>query len=66
MPSPGTKPPTKRGEELRTKITAEMWKKFNKEGSKTLSELHERDTKMINELIARLADALEKLEIYEK
>lgn len=65
MPDPVKKPPKGRLNELRTEITSEMWEKYSKKRCRKLSERHERDTKMITDLIAQLAEAKAIIEIYE-
>ena len=67
MPESGTKPPYKRSvDELKTEITFDIWNKFKGEGSKTVDDLNKRNTKMITELIERLAIALDKINSYEQ
>ena len=65
MPRPGHKPPTKSVDDRKTVLLKQMWDKYNKEGSKTINELHSRDTKMISELIELLAISQLKNEFYE-
>ena len=60
MPRPGTKPPTKRVNEITTEITLKMWEQHGSVGT-----LHERDTLMINELIKELAICRAIIEVYE-
>ena len=57
---------TERINQLKTNILADLWKKYQDMPSKTFKELHERDTKQINELINDLAIERAKNEILEK
>ncbi len=66
MPRPEQKPPTKRVDELVTKITKDYWDKFSKNPSKTTHEKQKRDSEMITSLIKELAIERAKNEILEK
>lgn len=65
MPDPVKAPPEEVVIEIKDKITLDIWEKYKNEPSKTFKEMHERDTKMINGLIAELAIAKAIIQIYE-
>lgn len=60
MPRPGKKPPTKRVDELNSAITLELLDEH-----KNVISIHERESKMIDELIKALAYCKAQLEMYE-
>jgi len=65
MPDPVKAPPEEVVIEIKDKITFDLWKKYDSEPSSNFKEMHERDTKMINDLIAELAIAKATIRIYE-
>ncbi len=66
MPHTPVKPPTKRVEELTSKITKDIWESFDGELSLTVNDREKRGIKMIIFLTKELAIERAKNEILSK